>query len=768
MFVSVIIDLKVKELDQKYDYIVPVELQDLVQIGQRVVVSFGNMERMGYIVDILDKSSNATKPILEIVDLIPIISDEMFLIYDYLKNYTTSFKSAIIEAIIPSEFMHLYQKKVNLLKHFDDELIKKFNQKGEWILSKNDNKYYQKLKRLAEEKKIELKTIIKPRVTPKVVIGYRYNQNHNYKRVDNYLDLLSLFKYDDLILRSTLLEVTSVSTLNTLERNEVIIREDVIIKREIKHKFIIEDKKITLNNEQQIAYKEIIKGLNSNYEYLLYGVTGSGKTEVYLKVVEDVIKLGKTALILVPEINMIAQVAKRIKSKFDDVAIIHSALSPGVKHDEYQKIYDGEAKIVLGTRSAIFAPLDNIGIIILDEEQDESYTQTENVKYETKELAKIRSNYHNAPIVYCSATPKITTFYEAQNNEIKLLELPKRAIEETMPEVIFIDLKEELKSGHTSIFSRKLLQELKVTLEKKEQVMILINRLGYAPQVMCRVCGYVPVCPNCGISLTYYQEEKELKCHYCGYHVEYQNECSNCSSNEMTPRGIAIEQVIYELKKYFPQAKILRLDQTTTKKSGAHEAIWHQFLSKDGDILVGTQMIAKAFDFPDVTLSAVILADEDLTLAKYDADEKTYILLKQLIGRSGRHRPGKSVIQGYNLNHYAISNLDKDYHYFYDEALNNRKLGNYPPLVKMSQVIISGLGYLNTYQHAFRFKNILIKNRFNVLGPTQTFILKKGDEYRFKLTIKHNQKERDKIVELVKEYEGEDVRLIFTPFIDLE
>ncbi|MGI6787021.1 MAG: replication restart helicase PriA [Acholeplasmataceae bacterium] len=763
-----IIDLKVKELDQRYDYIVPKELEDLIQIGQRVVVSFGNMERLGYIVEILEKSENATKPIIEIVDISPIISDEMFLIYEYLKNHTTSLKSAILEAIIPSEFMHDYLKKAILIESFDDDIINKFNRNGEWILTNKDQKYYNKLKKLERNGKIKLVTTIKPRVKPKVVIGYRFNKFNNYRKIDKYIEVINLFKNNELILRSELLKITSISSLNTLEKNEVIIREDVIIKREIEHQFQLDDKKIILNQEQNYAYNQIKLGLNSTKEYLLFGVTGSGKTEVYLNVVEDVIKIGKTALILVPEINMIAQLAKRLKAKFNHVSIIHSMLTPGVKHDEYQKIYDGEAKIVLGTRSAIFAPLDNIGIIILDEEQDESYTQSESVIYETKELAKIRSEYHEAPIVYASATPKITTMHQAQNNVIELLELPNRAVADTMPNVSFINLKEELKQGHTSILSRQLLVELNNVLNAKEQAMILINRLGYSPFVMCRVCGYVPTCPSCGISLTYYQEDSILKCNYCGYHIDYENKCPNCLSDQLIPRGIGIEQVISELKKYFPKAKIIKLDHTTTRKKGAHEEIWYQFLSRDGDILVGTQMISKGFDFPDVILSAVILADEDLNLAKYNADETTYILLKQLIGRSGRHKPGKAIIQGYNLDHYAITSLDKDYMYFYKQALQNRKLANYPPYVSMSQIIISGLGYLNTYQHSYIIKDKLEENNFTVLGPTQAFILKKGEQYRFKLTIKHNRKDIDQIIQLIKHFNNNEFRVIYTPFIDLE
>lgn len=768
MFVSVIIDLKVNQIDQTYDYIVPNDLTELVQIGSRVLVSFGNMNRIGYIVDIIDNSQSATKEILELIDPVPIINEELFMIYEYIKNHTTSLKSAILETIIPSEFMHHYQKKAVLIDASDNELVSHFDLNNEWILTKNDLKNFRQLKKLEQDKKIKIVTTLAPKVKPKSVIAYRYNHNNYYQRIGNYQEVIALFLGNELVLRSKLLEITTPSVLNTLEKNEVITREIVTIKREIKHFFDTEDIKIELNDEQRLAVNSIVSKLNTNTLFLLFGVTGSGKTEVYINAVNEVVKSGKQALILVPEINMISQVAKRLKSNFDNIAILHSRLSAGEKYDQYQSIYNGDAKIILGTRSSVFAPLENIGIIIMDEEQDTSYTQTDDVIYETSEIVKLRSKFHNCPVVFASATPKIKTMYEARHNQLVLLELPERAINKEKPEVIMVDMKAELKEGHPSILSRTLLEELNKTLKAKEQAIILINRKGYAPFVMCRVCGYVPTCPSCNVSLTYYQEDNDLKCHYCGYHEEYQQDCKSCGSKALSPRGIAIENVIGELKKHFRNAKIVQMDQTTTTKKGRHELLWHQFLKRDGDILVGTQMIAKGFDFPDVTLSAVIMADQDLKLTNYNADEISYTLLEQLIGRSGRHKPGKAIIQGYNLNNYVIESLKKDYMYFYNQALNVRKIAKYPPFVEMSQILVVGNGYLQTYQEAYLLKEKLIKQNMIVLGPTQAFILKKGDNYRFKITIKHQQDDVLKIVNISKQSNNQNTRVIYTPFIDLE
>ena len=768
MFARVVIDLKTQQLDQLFDYLIPTELEDLVQVGSRVVVSFGTMERVGYVIEITESSQMASKPILELLDPTPILDDELLEIYHYLLEHSTSLKSQILEAIIPSEFMMEYQKEVTLLNKFDDDLIKNFNKEGKWILKKSDNNSYRKLKELEQKGFVKIKTVLKPRVKPKEVIAYQFNYNHNYQRINRYPEVLDLFREKDLILRKDLLEELSVSAINTLEKNEVLIRTSTIIKRDIIHTFDKKEYDITLNKEQNQALNQIIDGLNSSKEYLLFGVTGSGKTEVYVNVVSEVIKKGKKALILVPEINMISQVARRLKSSFNNVAIIHSSLSPGEKYDQYQMIYSEEANIILGTRSSVFAPIDNLGIIIIDEEQDESYIQSEQAIYDAIKIAKIRQKFHNCPIVYTSATPKVETMYQALNGEIKLLTLTKKAVETKRASLEFVNLKDELESGHTSIISRPLIEAITSNLINKEQSIILVNRKGYATFVMCRVCGHIPKCPTCDVSLTYYLESDELKCHYCGYKKPYTTTCSNCSSNAYSQRGIGIEQVIYELKKFFPKAKIIQMDQTTTRLKGMQEKMWYQFLKSDGDILIGTQMVAKGFDFPDVTLSAVIMADQDLKLSSYNADEKTYILLEQLIGRSGRHKPGRAIIQGYDLDHFAIRALNFDYMTFYNQALQNRKVGNYPPFVKMSQLIIMGPSILTTYQQAYLVKEKIENINLTTLGPVESFIFKKGDYYRFKLTIKHQDNDVENIINIAKTFQKDGIRITYTPFLDLE
>lgn len=768
LFVSVVIDLKAKEIDKLYDYFVPNGLKELIQIGSRVVVPFGSMERVGYVLEMPTESMKATKPILDVLDPTPILNEESMLIYQYLYENTTSLRSAIIETIIPSEFMMNYFKTATIVKPFRSDLLINFSNEGTWKLTKQDKKYYRELKRLEKDGFIKLATTLESRVKPKILKGYQYNEQHKYKRIANYSDIIDMFNDKPTILRKELLDYFSVSAVNTLLKNEVLLPVDVTVKRNISHEFEKRNYDIILNSEQEHCLQELSNGLETNREFLLFGVTGSGKTEVYTNLVDKVVKSGKRALVLVPEINMIGQVAQRLKSSFGNVAIIHSSLSGGEKHDQYEMILSGEAKIILGTRSAVFAPIENLGVIIIDEEQDESYMQTESVIYDTKNIAKIRSDYHHCPIVYVSATPKVETMYKAKHEDLTLLSITKRAVVESMPEIELINLKDELKKGQTSILSNRLIEEINKRLQLKEQIIVLVNRKGFAPIAMCRTCGHVPDCPNCNISLTYYKSSNEMKCHYCGYHEDFAQKCQKCHSDSVSPRGIAIELVIDVLKKQFKDAKILQMDKTTTTKKGSHEKLWYQFLKNDADILVGTQMVAKGFDFPDVTLVAVILADQDLKIASYNADEKTYFLLEQLIGRAGRHKPGLAIIQGYNLDHFAIKSVTKDYQYFYEEALKIRQLGGYPPFSEMSQIIGGGPGFLNTYQQMYLLKELIAKENIRVLGPTEAFIFKQGRNYRFKLTLKHKKTDLDKIIMLTRELNTKDIKITYTPFLDVE
>ena len=541
--------------------------------------------------------------------------------------------------------------------------------------------------------------------------------------------------------------------------------KDKEILRPIQHVFHLENKRITLNEEQEVAYQHIQKHLSQSKTMLLKGVTGSGKTEIYLNTIEDVIKNGRSVFLLVPEIMLIGMMAQRLKSRFKDVIIYHSALSKGQKFDQVRKLQEQKPHIILGTRSALFLPLKNVGLIIMDEEHDASYEQREGLSYDAKDVAKELSVFHQAPLLLGSATPSIESMYEAQQKRYELIELNHRVKSLSLPKITFVNMTEELKNGHLSMFSKTLIKAIEERLEKNEQILILYNRKGYAPFVLCRQCGDVPRCPHCDISLTYYKDKDELKCHYCGYQNPYTHTCQSCGHQTVKPIGAGIEKVEQALHKLFPAAKVMRMDQSQTTKKGSHEKLWHDFNQQKADILLGTQMISKGLDFDHVTLVAVLMADLLLKVPSYQATEKTYMLLTQMSGRSGRAKPGQTIIQAYDLSHYAIQATLKPYDYFYHKALSDRKLLNYEPFQKVSQILFEGTSYLKTYQYAYQVKKNLLLKGLDCLGPAPDLYKKIKDRYRFTITIKYQTIDFEWIKAIFKEKQ-KDIYLKWIPKLD--
>ncbi|MBN2299954.1 MAG: primosomal protein N', partial [Acholeplasmataceae bacterium] len=482
--------------------------------------------------------------------------------------------------------------------------------------------------------------------------------------------------------------------------------------------------------------------------------------------IDDLILRHQKVLILVPEITLIAPMAQRLKSRFDDVAIYHSALSRGEKYDQYQLILQDKVQIILGTRSAVFLPVESLGLIIIDEEQDASYIQDEGVFYDAKEIAKFRANLHQIPLILGSATPSIETMYQALNQQINLLELTKRHGNISMPRITMIDMKEELKNKNTSIFSRALLDGMKKRIKKNEQIILLFNRKGFAPFVMCRSCGAVPTCPHCDISLTYYKDKNTLKCHYCGYEKPFASTCEVCSEQTVKEVGIGIEYVEKKLHEALPEARVLRMDANTTRNKGTHEMLWNQFSQHEADILLGTQMIAKGLDFPKVTLVGVLMADLSLKVPSFQASEQAYMLFTQVTGRSGRFMPGEAIIQGYDLEHYAIKNVLTQYDDFYREAIYYRKMGNYSPFKNTAQILIEGQQYLKTYQKAFALRKALLETNCDVLGPTPALIKRIKDQFRFTLTLKSTQQINTLVFDLMHQFKSNDIKMRYYPNLD--
>ncbi len=770
MYAKVIVDIKHEEVNHSFDYIVPEIFGAFLERGMRVLVPFGNQNRLGIVIELMDESSDATKLILEVLDAYPTIDEELFILIEDILKHSPSLMSEVFAAVIPSELLVTYHKTVHLIdiNKCPKDFLPFFNSKGNWNLNQQDQIYYPRLKKLKDQKVISVETIIKEKGSKKTETTYFLNQDHHYNRIEAYQSVLDFFLDKEEVSRKELIDVgISISTISTLVKHQVLTPTERAIFRDIKHHFELEDKTVVLTDEQEFAKNEIIKSIDKSKTFLLKGISGSGKTEVYVEVMEAVILQNKKVLILVPEITLIAPMAKRLKSRFNDVAIYHSALSKGERYDQYQKIQSNEASIILGTRSAVFLPIDHLGLIVIDEEHDSSYEQLEGVIYDARKIALKRSIYHHAPLVLGSATPSIHSMYLATQGVFHLLELTKRPFDLILPIIWLVDMKDELKKKNSSIFSKSLLEGMKKRIENNEQTILLFNRKGYSPFVLCRNCGDVPSCPHCDISLTYYKDRQILKCHYCGYEKPYQATCEVCSEPKVKEFGAGIEYVESELKKALPKARVLRMDHSVTRTKSSHEIIWNKFNNEEADILLGTQMIAKGLDFPKVTLVGVLMADLLLKVPSYRSSENAYMLLAQVTGRAGRFLPGEAIIQGYNLDHYAIKSVSEGYDTFFKEALYNRKLMNYLPFKNTSQILVEGANFLKTYQHAFMIKKNLTSLSIDVLGPTQAIIKKIKDMYRFTLTIKYEDIDYEKLFEIVKRFDQDPYKVKYFPTLDI-
>lgn len=517
----------------------------------------------------------------------------------------------------------------------------------------------------------------------------------------------------------------------------------------------IENSEITLNNYQQKA----VDGIKGQGTYLLHGVTGSGKTEVYMHLIERILKENKTAIMLVPEISLTPQVLQNFTERFgENVAILHSGLSAGERFDEWRRLLSGNAKIAVGARSCIFAPLQNVGIIIIDEEHDGSYISESNPRYNTIEIAKFRSTQNNCPLVLGSATPSLDSYSKVMSGEYKLFELPIRANGKPMPEIQIVDMLNEIRNGNTNMFSRSLLVNLEECVKEKNQAMIFINRRGFSSFMMCRECGYVAKCTDCDVSLVYHKAENKLKCHYCGKRFHVLDVCPQCGSKSIKQGAVGTEQVVLELKKYFPNVPIFRMDNDTTRNKNAHEKILSEFRQTKPSILVGTQMIAKGHDIPNVTLVGIVDADQSLYQSHYKSAERTFALITQVSGRAGRsEKVGRVILQTYNPKHYVYRFAKLyDYKGFFDKEVNLRKTTGFPPYSTIIRLLISADSEEIAYE---KTKNIIQKVRglretdrtnFMYLDAMKSPVARVKNKFRYQVLMRviNWQKIRKQIYEL--------------------
>lgn len=768
-YAQVIVDVPAMQTNRPYTYELPQELQDQAQVGMRVIVPFGKGERQiqGFIVGLADEYELAIAPkrVTSLMDLAPVLNNEALQLADWLAQKTFSFKIRCLQVMLPNVMRASYSKSLRLLSAVElpQELNSLFagGSEIEFDESKLSAQQLNKLAQMRQAGHLEVVYHVKDRAKAKlvgVVTSLVDEQNYTQfkakvrKNAHKQLELLEfLYQNPHQSFLQTKLQADLQVSLNQLKKAAQ--QGWLKLAQQERYRDPYGDKTLQvttpkqLTPEQQRAVEQIDQAITAKNAttFLLEGVTGSGKTEVYLQAIAHALSQGRSALMLVPEISLTPQMVQRVKERFGkDVAMLHSALSDGERYDEWRRIERKEAKVVVGARSAIFAPLDDLGLIIIDEEHEASYKQEDMPRYQARDVALWRGKYHNCPVVLGSATPDLATRARAQKGVYQQLNLTKRINGSSLPQVTLVDMREAVKTAPAPDFSQILLDQITERLARKEQVVLMLNRRGYSSFVLCRDCGFVLKCPNCDVSLTLHMDTHSMKCHYCGHEEAIPNRCPSCDSKKIRYYGTGTQKVQAELEKLLPEARILRMDVDTTRKKGAHERLLAKFGAHEADILLGTQMIAKGLDFPDVTLVGVLNADTSLSLPDYRSSERTFQLLTQVSGRAGRaDKTGQVVIQTYNPEHYAIQlACRQDYEQFFFYEMNLRHLNNYPPYYYTIKITVSAKSEAEAAKESFAIKKGLdqcLSPQALVLGPTPSSILKIKNRFYYQLVIKYKQ-----------------------------
>ena len=691
MVVSVLVEIKFKQKEKTFDYNVPSTLKDKIAIGKRVLVPFSNRKLEGFIIKIKDDSIYNLKEIISILDEEPILNEELLLLGKQISDETVSNLMSVYQTMLPKAYKANIKSNVSIKMDTYIQLIS------------NDSA----LEFLSRSKAKKQNEIVNDLLNNGILLKNKYSN----------------------------------SLVKTLQ-------EKGIIKELKKEHYRIDNstnvKKLNTLNDYQLKALSEIKNIDKDV-ILLNGITGSGKTEIYMHLIEETINKGKDAIMLVPEISLTPQIIERFKNHFSNkIAIFHSGLSDGERYDEYRRIKKKEANIVVGARSAIFAPFTNIGIIIIDEEHSSTYKQDHNPKYNAIDVAIKRAKYYNAKVILGSATPSIESYARSKKGYYGLVKLEKRANNARLPHVQIIDMKNEIKRGN-KLFSKELLDNIRIRLDNHEQVMLLLNKRGYSSYLTCNNCGHVLKCPNCDITLTFHKINQMNRCHYCGYAEYITDICPKCKSKALRSFGVGTEKVEEEISKIFKDSRVCRMDIDTTSKKGSHKKIINAFSNHEYDILIGTQMIAKGLDFPLVTLVGVINADTILNLPDFRASEKTYQLISQVSGRAGRKSiNGEVIIQTFNPDNYSILYAkNHDYDGFYNKEMIIRKKLKYPPYYFLALIKIGGKDFNTTFNESKKIGNYIrnnIDNNTFILGPSVSSISKINNIYYFDIIIKYKDK----------------------------
>ncbi len=689
---KVLVEHPSRSLDMTFDYL----SDEMVQPGCRVKITFGHQNIVGYVDDVIVTDQNKEQLeaengfryqyVQEIIDCQPLLNEELRHLADYMAKLTLSPRISCLQCMLPPQLKPSTNHSVGIIyvkcvKYLRDAVLK----------------------------------------TEKQQKALQYIKEH---------DLLPVKDYP-----------FSKTLLDNIEKQKAIcyVRQEVYRDPYQKNEKTVADRPLT--KRQQEAVNQILASYHSFTTFLLFGVTGSGKTEVYLHLSRFVIEHDKTVLMMVPEISLTPMMVQAFKSRFGrQVAILHSRLSSGERYDEYRRIVSQEVKIVVGARSAVFAPLENIGLIIMDEEHDTSYKQENDPRYLTTQIAKLRGKYHHCPVVLGSATPSLESYSRALKGVYQLCTLPERINKNPLPEIELIDMVQEIKNRNYGIFSKKMEKAIQERLNRNEQVILLLNKRGYAQYIRCDDCGEVIRCPHCDVTLTYHKASQSLKCHYCDYTHSVYYHCPHCHGTHLTKVGTGTQKVEEYIENHFYNAKVIRYDVDSTRRKGGHEKLLASFEKQEANILLGTQMIAKGLDFENVTFVGVINADMSLNIPDFRANERTFQLLEQVSGRSGRgNKKGIVMIQTYNPDHFVLQCIKThDYQRFYTEEMKIRKLGKYPPYCHLVSILIQGKNEAETETYAMQIKRYLLNQLKGtvILGPANCTIYKVNDRYRKRITLK--------------------------------
>ncbi|PNQ83733.1 primosomal protein N' [Paenibacillus polymyxa] len=811
---KVIVDVPAKDTDRTFDYLIPDSMRPWIEPGSRVAVPFGKRTVQAFVISVVpaeEPPKYRMRAIQELLDLVPPLSPDLVELGKWMSERYACNQIMALQVMIPTALKGKAERYISIAEQQEStnpqwSMLSNQGDEIEWALLTDDgmsdpaerqivsfiqNKEQvplQQLSRRFPEEAEVIKSLLRRGVLQESQVIKDKLGKKTMKAVDLAISideasmaleqfsakaqrqrevlafLLERSEFLPLPLKEVMTSLgVSAATVKALEDKGYVLQEDVEVFRDpYRGRNFKPTDPLPLTAEQQSVYERIVRQLDMREQgaYLLHGVTGSGKTEIYLQTIQRCIEQNRQAIVLVPEISLTPQMVERFKGRFgDQVAVMHSRLSGGERYDEWRKIREGRVKVAIGARSAVFAPFRELGLIIMDEEHETSYKQEETPKYHARDVAIRRAHQHGAVVILGSATPSLESYYAARsqsNDEFAplLLEMPTRALGNTLPEVHIMDMREELRAGNRSMFSRALHNGIAERLERKEQTVLLLNRRGHSTFVMCRSCGYVAGCPDCDISLTYHQRSNNLRCHYCGYSEPVPQTCPECGSEHIRYFGTGTQRVEEELAKLFPGIRVVRMDVDTTTEKNAHEKLLKQFRDKKADVLLGTQMVAKGLDFPDVTLVGVITADSALNLPDFRAAEKTFQLLTQVAGRAGRHQlPGEVFVQSYTPEHYSVVHASRhDYSSFVREELKHRRNLHYPPYCRLILVTFSheqlpvlvrlAENYSATLQGRARqrgwFGNMdrLTSDVLDILGPVASPISRIKNRYRFQCMIK--------------------------------